>query len=173
MYDVRPATAADLPGIGAIEDSGLALFEEALGDLTGDVISSPAPSGEERAAEPGFLLVAGDPAVGFVHVVEVDGHAHLEQISVLPSAGRRGLGAALVRAALSEASSRGFDAVTLTTYADLPWNGPFYTRLGFAEVEPAGFLAQIRQREQQLGLDRHGRRIAMRAVGVGDHTSGP
>ncbi|MBA3783653.1 MAG: GNAT family N-acetyltransferase [Nocardioides sp.] len=172
MYDVRPATAADLPGIAAIEDSGLGLFEEALGDLTGNVLASPAPSGEERATQPGFLLVSGDPAVGFVHVVELDGHAHLEQISVLPEHGRRGVGAALVRAAVAEATERGFDEITLTTYADLSWNGPFYARLGFTEVEPADHLRAIREHEQELGLDRHGRRIAMRAGGVGDHMPG-
>ena len=169
MYDIRPATAADLPGISAIEDSGLALFEQVLGDLTGDVIASPAPSGEERAAQPGFLLVAGDPAVGFVHVVEIDGHAHLDQISVLPSAGRQGVGTALVRAAVTGAAARGFEEVTLTTYADLPWNGPFYAGLGFAEVEPTGHLAAVREHEQQLGLDRHGRRIVMRTVARGAH----
>ncbi len=163
MYDVRPATAADLLRIPAIEDSGVALFEEALGDLTGDALASPAPSGEDRAAEPGFLLVAGDPAVGFVHVVEVDAHAHLDQISVLPENGRRGVGAALVRAALTEAAARGFDEVTLTTYADLPWNGPFYARLGFVEVEPTGHLVAIRENEKEMGLDVHGRRTVMRA----------
>ena len=163
MYDVRPAREADLPRLAAIEDSGVALFEEALGDLSGDVLASSAPSGQERAARPGFLLVAGDPPVGFVHVLDLDGHAHLEQVSVLPAAGRRGVGAALVRAAMAQAAAQGHDALTLCTYADLPWNGPFYARLGFREVEPTGHLAGLRQHEQHLGLDRHGRRTAMRA----------
>jgi hypothetical protein len=26
--------------------------------------------------------------------------------------------------------------MTLTTYRDLAWNGPFYARLGFVEIEP-------------------------------------
>ncbi len=162
MYDVRPARDGDLPGLSAIEDSGVAMFEDVLGDLSGDVLASKAPSGEERASRPGFLLVAGDPAVGFVHVLDLDGHAHLEQISVLPSVGRQGIGTALVRAAVAEAADRGFDAVTLCTYADLPWNGPYYARLGFTEVEPIGHLERLRAHEQEIGLDRHGRRVAMR-----------
>lgn len=162
MRDVRPAGVADLPHLAAIEDSGLVLFEEALGDLTGDVLASPAPTGAERAREPGFVLVAGDPPRGFVHVLDLEGHAHLEQVSVLAAAGRRGLGTALVRAAVAEAASRGYAGVTLCTYADLPWNGPFYARLGFTEVEPTGPLVAVRERERQLGLDRHGRRTVMR-----------
>ncbi|WP_426245222.1 GNAT family N-acetyltransferase [Nocardioides sp. LHG3406-4] len=163
MYDVRPARADDLPSLAAIENAGLALFEEALGDLTGDVLASPAPSGAERASQPGFLLVAGDPPVGFAHVLHIEGGAHLEQVSVLPAAGRRGVGAALVRAAMAEAGRRGLAEITLCTYADLPWNGPFYSRLGFTEVEPTGHLRLLRDRERELGLDRHGRRAAMRA----------
>ena len=49
----------------------------------------PAPHGQQRAAAPGFLLVVDGapegPAVGFVHVLEVDGLAHLEQLAVLPT----------------------------------------------------------------------------------------
>lgn len=57
MPDVRFATAADLPGLAAVEASGDALFETVFGP-----IDWPAPvSGESRAAEPGFLLVVGSP----------------------------------------------------------------------------------------------------------------
>ena len=165
-HAVRPARARDLPLIAAIEDSGIALFEEALGDLSGDPLTSPAPSGEERAAEPGFLLVAGDPAIGFVHVVDLESHAHLAQISVHPDHGRSGIGAALLEAAAERASLKGHGSLTLTTYADLPWNGPFYARHGFvefAEDDPrtAAQLA-ISEEEEQLGLSRHGRRVWMR-----------
>ena len=178
MLAIRPARPADLSRLAAVEDSGVAAFEELYGDLAGDPLSSPARSGAERAAEPGFLLVAGEPVVGFVHVLEVEGHAHLEQVSVLPSQGRRGLGAALVRAAMAEAQRRGHDALTLCTYADVAWNGPFYARLGFEEVEATGHLGAIREAEQRLGLDRHGRRTVMRvalpptAPGVAHDTSG-
>lgn len=163
MEGVSPARAGDLLLLAAIEDAGDSLFEEAFGDLTGDVLASAAPSGAERAAQPGFVLVAGDPVVGFAHVLLLDGAAHLEQVSVLPSEGRRGVGSALVRAVMAEAARRGHDELTLCTYADLPWNGPFYARLGFAEVEPTGHLRSLRAHEREIGLERHGRRIAMRA----------
>ena len=107
---------------------------------------------------------AGGDAVGFVHVIERDGHAHLEQLSVPPEHGRRGYGRALVRAALSEAAARGHERMTLRTYADVPWNGPFYASCGFIESEPDSvFLLGLPAVEARLGLARHGRRIQMTA----------
>ena len=51
-----------------------------------------------------------------------------------PNYQRRGIGSALVRACLIDARNAGFAAVTLTTFRDVPWNGPFYVGLGFEEV---------------------------------------
>ena len=163
---VRPARARDLDAIGPLEESGLALFESALGDLTGTVLAEPSMSGRERAEKDGFLLVAGDPAVGFVHVLFLDGHAHLEQISVHPDHMGRGVGAALIEAACERLSVHGHGAVTLMTYADLPWNGPYYARHGFLEVgddEPrAAYQLRLVEVEERIGLGELGRRILMR-----------
>jgi GNAT superfamily N-acetyltransferase len=161
---VRHARAADLKQIAAIEDAGGPLFEEAFGDLSGDPLLSPAPSGGERLDAPGFLLVVGPVGspVGFAHVEVVDGFAHLGQLSVLPDHLRRGHGSALVRGAMREAWLLGYDRLSLTTYRDLPWNGPFYRSLGFVEeTSPEPFEVRQREREQALGLDRHGARIVM------------
>jgi GNAT superfamily N-acetyltransferase len=165
---VRPARARDLPRLAAIEDSGLALFAAALGDLSGSALSAPAEPGERRAERPGFLLVAGDEPVGFAHVRLLDGHAHLDQLSVRPDHGRRGIGTALVEAACERAAAAGHGQITLMTYADLPWNAPFYARLGFAEVpedEPrASYQVELAAAEERLGLGTHGRRVLMRRV---------
>ncbi|GEP34479.1 GCN5 family N-acetyltransferase [Nocardioides szechwanensis] len=161
---VRHARAADLARIQAIEDAGVPLFEEQFGDLTGDVLASPGDDGRDRVGEPGYLLVSGPVGepVGFAHVVYVDGLAHLAQLSVLPTEARRGVGSALVREALAEAWHAGFDRMTLTTYRDVPFNGPFYARLGFEEAgETEPFLRRQRDHERSLGLDRHGPRVVM------------
>ena len=83
-HRVRPARAADLTQIAAIENAGGPQFEEYFGDAIEPILLSPATDGRQRASEPGFLLVAGD-SVGFVHVLVIDGHAHLEQLSVRPT----------------------------------------------------------------------------------------
>jgi len=165
-YAVRPARKRDLAHLGPLEDSGLALFESHLGDLAGSVLAEPAQSGEERAEKDGFLVVAGDPPVGFAHVLFLDGQAHLEQISVHPDHGQQGIGAALIEAVCERLSARGHGAVTLMTYADLPWNAPFYARHGFVEVgddEPrADYQRRLVETETRIGLAKHGRRVLMR-----------
>lgn len=162
---VREARAADLRHLAPIEDAGGPQFRQLFGDAIQPVLLTPAADGRRRAAQPGFLLVATDdegPPVGFVHVLLIEGHAHLEQLSVLPEHQRRGIGAALTRAAMAEARARGFDRLSLCTYRDVPWNGPFYRSLGFKEVtDLAPYERRLRAEERDLGLDVNGVRVVM------------
>ena len=127
-----------------------------------------APNSSARAEMAGFIYVveesAGGGIVGFAQVLEIDGQAHLEQLSVIPSHGRRGYGRALVSAVGAEAKRRGYGSVTLRTYADVPWNAPFYADCGFVESRPdTAFLRALVRTEARLGLDDHGRRLQMTA----------
>ena len=160
---VRRPRARELRHLAAIEDSGIDLYLEALGeDRVGTALRSTAPSGQQRADAPGFLLVIGEPAVGFVHVLHLDGSAHLEQVSVRPEQMRRGLGSALVRAAAAEARAEGYPQLSLCTYRDLAWNAPFYERLGFRVVgDLVPYQQRLREHEVSLGLDESGERVVM------------
>ncbi len=155
--DVRVAATAEFGLLREIEVAADEMFGE-VG--IGPFSSSGAEDHLDRAA---IVLVSGRPAVGFACVEEVDGLAHLWQLSVLPSSGRQGRGTALVEAACAWAASQGYTAVTLTTFRDVPWNAPFYAMLGFRAIDdlsPA--LAAIREHEKQIGDDDFGPRIAMR-----------
>nr|WP_276547949.1 GNAT family N-acetyltransferase [Brachybacterium muris] len=165
---VSPATDADLPHLQSVEDGSDRLFVEQYVPLPEIADWNGAPSGTQRAAAPGFLLVAREradgPIVGFVHVLEPAGIAHLEQLSVLPEHGRRGHGRALVVAALQEAAARGHHVVTLRTYADVPFNAPFYRTCGFEVTEPDSvFHRRLVEVEKQQGLLRYGQRVQMTA----------
>ncbi len=153
---VRPARADELPLLVEVELASDGPFHDAgIGPL-------PPPGGVEELAEATCLLVAGDPPVGFARLGVVGGLAHLEQLSVHPGHSGRGIGTALLEAACTWAAASGYQAMTLTTFADVPWNGPYYARRGFAELThltPA--LRAIRTHEAALGLDSLGRRIAM------------
>jgi len=165
---IRLARPSDLRHLAAVEDAGGALLEEHLGKLPA-ALRAPAPSGGERDLA-GTLLVApgpdgAEPVAGFAHLTEHDGHAHLEQVSVLPARGRRGLGTALVRAAMEEARWAGHDRISLCTFRDVPFNGPFYAGLGFGETEQLEpFQARLRAVERSLGLDDVGARVVMVAL---------
>ncbi len=161
MTSIRVAQDTDLPLLAAVEDAADALFGQRFGEVTWPAASP----GEERAAEPGILLVAVDDdgtVVGFSHVLDLDGHWYLEQIAVDPAHGRHGIGSALLEATHDELARRGARQVTLRTYADVPWNGPFYARHGYVELDPLpSWLEPLRETEERVGLPRHGRRAAM------------
>lgn len=121
----------------------------------------------EAAARAGRLWIAwiadsGRP-VGFALAAVVGGCAHLQEMDVLPEHGRRGLGQALVEAVVDWARQHGFRALTLTTFRSVPWNAPFYRRLGFRALTPAELtpaLAQLLEDEAEDGLPRS-KRLAM------------
>src|SRR4030095_4117904 len=109
------------------------------------------------------LLVAGRPPVGFARIDEVDGHAHLEQLSVLPGHMRRGIGTGLLEAACAWAVEHSFREITLCTFAEPDWNAPFFAQRGFvlvSELTPG--LEELRDWERSIGLDALGRRVVMR-----------
>lgn len=159
---IRPAGPDDFVVTEAIENRADALFAEQFGSTSWE----PAPSGADRAADPGFTLVAvvesSGEVVGFVQVLEIGGHAHLEQISVLPEFGKQGIGGRLLEAAANEAQDRGHDRLSLRTFADLPWNAPFYSQHGFVPTEPeTEFHRELVRKEVRAGLTAYGRRIQM------------
>lgn len=97
-----------------------------------------------------------DHPVAYLLLDVVDDAAHIEQVSVHPDHAGRGLGRALIEAAAAWARKHGLPALTLTTFADVPWNAPYYARLGFgvvAEDALSDGLRRIRAHEAELGLD--------------------
>ncbi|MBW8763112.1 MAG: GNAT family N-acetyltransferase [Microbacterium sp.] len=162
---IRPASTGDYLATERIE----AIADTAFVDRFSPADWPGPTSAEDRASAPGFVLVAEDldsgTPIGFVQVLEIEDHAHLEQLSVLPSHSRRGHGRRLIDAARDEAARRGHAQITLRTYADVPWNGPFYETCGFVPSEPdTNFLRSLVDVEEALGLMAHGRRIQMTAA---------
>ncbi|WP_018179107.1 GNAT family N-acetyltransferase [Jongsikchunia kroppenstedtii] len=153
---IRPARADEVAGLPALEASGGLAFRDLGMDLVAE-FPPPAESVFAVAQRDGHLLVAADARIlGFVLLEIVDGCMHVEQITVAPDFGRRGIGTALMRAAEDLARARGFDGMTLTTYRDVPFNGPFYVSLGWQPIpdgELTDGLREIRDHERAVGLD--------------------
>lgn len=164
LASVRLARPSDLRHLAAIEDAGSVFFQQHFGSVV-PALASPAPRGVDRDLT-GTLLVAEVEGrlAGFAHLTSPEGHAHLEQVSVLPAYGRQGIGTQLVRATMEEARWAGHDAISLCTFRDVPFNGPFYASLGFTEVTSlAPFQRRLREVEGALGLDEVGARVVMSA----------
>ena len=151
---IRFAEKADLAELQAIERAAATLFPEGRIPEVNDVM----PIRDlEKAKESGLLLVATSQhlAVGFAMAQEQDGLLHLAVMAVHPDYGNRGLGRKLVLALIHEAARRRHPSVTLTTFEDLPWNGPFYRKTGFralsdSELSPS--LRDILAHEERLGM---------------------
>jgi GNAT superfamily N-acetyltransferase len=131
---IRPVRPDELSRLPALERAADTLFEPlGIGPL-------PGPGTVEEFAAAAIVLVAGDPPVGLCRIDRISGVGralHLEQLSVHPEFIGRGIGRALLRAGVAWARDAGQDELTLITYRDVPWNGPFYRSEGFVEIGPA------------------------------------
>lgn len=123
--------------------------------------SEPYPLPVLAASEQaGLLWVTADEAdepVAYLMASVVDGCLHIDQVSVHPGSARRRLGRALLEHAAGRAAADGLAALTLTTFASVPWNAPYYRRCGFRvldDEELTSGLRAIRHDEAELGLDR-------------------
>nr|WP_245974784.1 GNAT family N-acetyltransferase [Thermomonospora umbrina] len=157
---VRPAEERDLVGLPAIERSADKVFE-AVG-----IVFPPGPTVIEEVVERARVLVVGKPVVGFAAVVEVDGHPHLEQIAVHADETGRGIGGMLLERVVEEAAGE----LTLITFRDVRWNGPWYARHGFAELSEERWGPGLRehwQAEIDAGLHLPGPRMVMSRQGGG------
>lgn len=99
---------------------------------------------------------AGRP-VAYLIADLVDGNVHIEQVSVHPVAARQGIGRRLLDHAAAYATARGASALTLTTFAEVPWNASYYARCGFRVIPDSDLspgLNDIRSREIAHGLYR-------------------
>jgi ribosomal protein S18 acetylase RimI-like enzyme len=155
---IRPARPDDLAELVEIERAAGSTFQLFDADLLADhdpgSVEELAPYAECGRA---FVSVdADDRPVGYLLVDPVDGAAHIEQVSVHPDHARNGLGRALIEHAAGWASAHDLDSLTLTTYVDVPWNAPYYERLGFRRLAPeeeTPGLRAIRDHERALGLE--------------------
>lgn len=126
----RPADAAAMP---EIERAAAVAFAE---EPAIDPALTRSEADYARLIRKGHSLVAhvGEAMAGFLVAEPFRRELHIWEMDVAPAFQRRGIGAGLVRAAQIDARNTGFKALTLTTFRDLAWNGPFYARLGFEEV---------------------------------------
>ncbi|MFD7245382.1 GNAT family N-acetyltransferase [Streptomyces massasporeus] len=170
---IRLATRAELPDLQDIERAAGAPFRDlGMPEIADD--EPPALDVLERYRRAGRCWVAvGEGNEGherelpaaYLLAEPVDGALHIEQVSVHPRAARRGVGRALLAHAADRAREEGLTALTLTTFTDVPWNAPYYARLGFRPLPEADLtpgLRAIRAEEAAHGLDRWPR-VCMRA----------
>jgi len=171
-YSIELAQSEYLHKLSEIEQQAASLFRG--WDVPQSVLEEVTPLEEFQAVqEAGLLWVALSPQrqpVGFALVEREGLQLHLEELDVHPQHGRRGIGRALVETVCAWARDHGYAEITLTTYRDIPWNGPFYAKLGFTVVGAAELTPTLRERveaEAARGLDPALRVVMRKVLGTG------
>jgi GNAT superfamily N-acetyltransferase len=155
---IRLATEMDCFLLPAIERSGGQAFRTVGMDHVADgevtEISFFLPLAVQKA-----LWVADDERgllCGFAACEVMHSLLYVHEVSVAFTHQKRGIGRALMLAAIDGARTRKLSAVALRTFRNVAFNGPFYRSLGFVEAEPleiSALMEEYRAEEAHHGLD--------------------
>lgn len=136
---VRSAEADDITAMQAVASVAGQRFRENGDARIAERADDPPYTSEGLAlaiAERRAWVAVDDhkSVIGFAVAWTFAGEAHLDEVAVVPEHGRRGVGRALVSEVMTWASAQQLPSITLTTFRDVPWNRPYYEKLGFRVV---------------------------------------
>ncbi len=163
---IRRTTAADVRHLPAVERSAARSFATIpeLSWIVGDDVLDEAQHRRFAAAGWSWVAdIAGAP-VGFICAEFVEHEVHVWEVAVGEPYQQQGIGSRLMARIEAQARGAGACALTLTTFSDVPWNGPFYVSLGYEVIDPEACSSRLRrilELEVQAGQPAD-RRCAMR-----------
>ncbi|MDO2440813.1 GNAT family N-acetyltransferase [Enterobacter sp. ECC-219] len=161
---IRPTTSDDVAALPALERAAGERFRDDP-DLAwlaeGEVISAEQHLGyAERGLS--WLALANERPVGFLLAEAHPSSLFIVELSVDLAWQGKGIGRQLIARAADHARKVGLTSLTLTTFRDVPWNAPFYAKLGFEYItELTPELREKREEEAAHGLA-YNSRCAMR-----------
>jgi GNAT superfamily N-acetyltransferase len=163
---IRSLRISELDRVREIERDASRCFREfGMRQIAEHEPPSVAELREFAEAGRGWVAVdQSDVLVAYLLTTVLDECAHVDQVSVAQSVRGRGVGAALIDHLAGIAAREGRAWLTLTTFLDVPWNAPYYRRLGFEPLGPDALgpgLAELVKVERVLIPGNHPR-VAMR-----------
>ena len=120
-----------------------------------------------RASEVVVAVDGNAHCVGFVMFVRMAAGFYIEELDVLGAWAGRRIGAALIERVAELARAARTHRVVLSTFRDVPWNAPYYRRLGFSVMPEASLderLRALRAAHMARGLDESKRVFMWREV---------
>lgn len=157
-FSIGLAVRDDIAHLADVEESAAMVFKGTVyeAEIGTDILPESVLKGCLLADLLWVVRTIERPApVGFAAVLDHGSTAHLHEMSVGTPFARKGIGTQLLNHVLSALRERGYQAVTLSTYENVPWNAPFYRRFGFEVLRPDMYtpaLCLIREKEQKEGL---------------------
>ncbi|MEM6451559.1 MAG: GNAT family N-acetyltransferase [Cyanobacteria bacterium P01_D01_bin.105] len=171
-YSIRLAEETDVIALPEIEKAAAALFAPYLSwlGISADVmegLTTPRFLHQAQADRRLWVGVVANSPVGFVVVKYLSLCCFVVELDVHPDYGRGGIGSALIETCCQGAKERGFEQVILTTFRRVPWNIPFYERLGFQILPNELWSPEIKaivQHEARYGFAPEKRAVMRRIV---------
>ncbi|MDZ4775546.1 MAG: GNAT family N-acetyltransferase [Alphaproteobacteria bacterium] len=162
---IRPMRIQDIETVRAIERASATRFQGTALAAIADDEPTDARTLEARIRTDDALVCVDDTdtPIAFVIARPLGADIYVEQIDVSPEHGGKRLGAAL----LAAMAARG-PALALSTFRDIPWNAPWYRRLGFVDIADDALpplLRHIHAEHIERGLDESLRVFMHRAPG--------
>lgn len=165
ITNFRAADAADAEALSSIEDNAATVFRQLGGNFANIDFTALTPEFYVDAIAQNQIIwlveLRGEP-VGFLRAKPVDDILYCAEMSVLKHHHGKGLGEKLINHFVNYAKSDGFSGVAGITYKNVPWNGPYYQRLGFDYLEDAQIgeeLRAIKTSEIENALSQAGERV--------------
>ncbi len=170
-YTLRRALPEELPALPDVEHRAAEQFRQSAHPDAAELPVQSLEQLREYQQHGGvWVAVTREGAVAaFVICKPVDGDLFIAEADVHPAHARQGLGAALFELLGQWARAEGYPALLLTTFRDVPWNAPYYERLGFrllGEDAQGPGLRTIRAQETELGLPPESRVCMRRRLGA-------
>ena len=140
---IRPTTPNDIIALPAIERAAGERFRESP-DLAWLAAEQHLEYAERGLS---WLALANDQPVGFILAEAHPSSLFIVELSVDLDWQGKGIGRQLIACVADHARKRGLTALTLTTFRDVPWNAPFYARLGFEKMTT--LTPELRQKREE------------------------
>lgn len=145
-FTFRFAVPDDIEAVRAIEYEAAQRFVTV--GMTGIADAQPMNATfVRRKIEASEIIVAVDSQArcgAFVMFAPLETRFYIEELDVLTAWAGRRIGAALIEQVGLLAARAGAQQLVLSTFRDVPWNAPYYRRLGFSIMDGAQLDAKLR-----------------------------
>ena len=137
-YTIEHGGPAEAGRLRQIERSAGARFREIGMGYIADGDPTPATILEDRAQNHRLIVARDDNGrtAGFLIWSPKDGKAYIEEVAVDPDHAGHKLASKMIDRLCGDVAEQ-FGLISLATFRDVPWNAPYYARLGFVEHDRA------------------------------------
>ncbi|CAI1693023.1 acetyltransferase [Serratia quinivorans] len=149
---IRLAQLQDIAQLIAVERSAAQLFQQQPAwafIAEGPVMDARQHTDFIQQRQEWLAESTAGEVVGFIAVTVQQQEWHIAELSVAAHWQRQGIGRRLIAEVAAQARLQGAQRLTLTTFIEVPWNAPYYQRLGFRPIAPERLSASLSSRLAQ------------------------